>query len=282
MAEDGRHGGQAIDAPGVRESLRSYRRHAAAITLSGSVLLIGASIAATIVEDRAAALERMGNRVQGEILATTPASAHFGSGSIEVLFTYQGDRHTTVVHLTDSSPSYKTGQTVTVLVDPTNSQHISVTGETNQSQLTVLPMVFALAFGGMGLVIGVAALARAQRQQKRLRGGPWRQVTVRCHQVRATGSARTVLLIEEGGDEHVLALTNMITGRLARTQLPTTRNADVVGDTSRYVVIRAQGCNALSSARRPRTARARRRWTVALHQVQTQTFPHCDPLTPTL
>ena len=54
----------------MRGALRVDRRHAAAIALIGTVLLVGFLIAATVVQDRAEALDRAGTRLQGEVVGT--------------------------------------------------------------------------------------------------------------------------------------------------------------------------------------------------------------------
>jgi hypothetical protein len=45
------------------------------------------------------------------------------------------------------------GNAVIVLVDPSNLEHVSVAGETNQSAWTTIPMIFALVLGAAGLAV---------------------------------------------------------------------------------------------------------------------------------
>ncbi|HSH58989.1 MAG TPA: DUF3592 domain-containing protein [Acidimicrobiales bacterium] len=250
----------ALDEAGVRDALRRYRRNASWILLAGTVLFVMFAIAATVVEGRAEELERSGIQVEGRVIDYSPGGRYV-SGTVEVEFYVGQERRTELVHLDDESPEYEVGQVVTVFVDRDDRSRVSVKGETNQSPWTVWPMIISLVAGVAGMITGGWSLLRARRQRKLLSRQPWRRVKLQYREIPGPrGSVRPLVLLADGGSEHLLTLTGMLRSRLGKTGLRMAREAEVVGEVPSYVVLRAAGSDTVVSARPPATKRARRRW----------------------
>lgn len=213
--------------------------------------LTGALIGIVIVENRAARLELTGERVQGLAVAV-------GSDSLVVAFPYHGEERTADIQLNDSSPAYIINQPVTVIVDYSDPEHLTIRGETNQSERTVFPMIVALVAGPFALLTGVWMLLRARRQAHVLRSGPWIRVRMRYH---ADMRKRPFVLIQDGvRDGSILLVANMSRWRLARARLPQASSVEVVRSPDRpgYVVMRSgSDSDILISARTPRSGEGR-------------------------
>ena len=241
----------AIEEPAVRRSLRGYRFRALLTLAFGLLALAGALIGIVIVESRAAQLELTGERFQGRVVSV-------GSDSLVVAFTYHGTERTAGIQLNDSSPTYTLNQPVTVIVDYADPEHLTIRGETNQSQGTVLPMIWAFVAGLFAVLMGVWMLFRARRQAHVLRSGPWRRVRMRYY---AELRKRPFFLIETGTrGGSILLLATMTRWRLARAHLPEASSVDLVEspDHPGYVVMRsASHPDILISARVPRGGESR-------------------------
>ena len=71
----------------------------------------------------------------------------FTTRTVDLTYVWSGRTLHAKVHLGDDSPNYHPGQTVDVIVDPKDPGHIALPGTSNQSPLTVWPMIFALVGG---------------------------------------------------------------------------------------------------------------------------------------
>jgi Protein of unknown function (DUF3592) len=122
-------------------ALRAYRRRCRRLLLVGLPCLIGFAVAANLVEGRASDLELTGARFPGTIVEVHQPRG-IGSGSLLVEFQPDtGAKRRATIRLNDGSPPYEAGGATAVIVDPNDPNHLSIPGETNQSSLTVLPMV---------------------------------------------------------------------------------------------------------------------------------------------
>ena len=256
---DDRQGGPAIDSPGVRASLAAARRRAWLVLAGGLVLFVAFVAAASIVEGRADELERSGERVDGIVVSYSPGT-RLVSERVDVQFTFDGVVRHERVHLDDSSPRYAEGQHVVVVVDADDPSHYTLTGETNQSDWTVWPMILALLAGAGGLIAGPSTLVRVRRQRRLLSSQPWRPINARYLEIRSGNSVRGLLRVTEDGVAHVLTLVSYARWNLRRLGLREFQNLEIVGELPGYVVVHATNCDRVVSARPPYSARTERRW----------------------
>lgn len=242
----------------ARRQLRRYRRKAWGWLALGIVLLLAVAIGAVVVDDRETRLERDGARVPGVVAEVGKLGE---GGRIVVAFEWDGRSRRTSIRLDAESPAYTKGQQTTVLVDRQDPDHVSIPGETNQSALTVWPMITALVLGCTLLVGGPWCLARARRQRRLLRRTSWRRLPCRYREIPSGRSIRSLLIVDEAdGSRSLLTLASAGRWRLRPSGLRETHEVDVAGDSSRYVVVRVPGRDLVLSARRPWTRRAARRW----------------------
>ena len=235
----------AWDEP-ARRALRSYRLRAWGLLAAGVVLLIGFMVAASVVEGRADKLDRTGAHVPGVI---TDVQGQGERGAVVVSFVWQGAGRSTRVHLNASSPRYRTGQDVDVVVDRADPDHVSLPGETNQSPATTYPMIFALVGGAVLLGAATASLFRARRQRRLLQRSTWRRTPVTYDEIRTRAGARPVLQIDSG----TVRLSTVPVWRLKKSGLRDATEVEVAGDVDRHAVVRVAG-GRLLSVRPPRNA----------------------------
>lgn len=250
---------RAIDAPGVRAALSRQRRQAWGVLVGGLLLFVGFVTAATVVADRTEELERDGVRVAGRVLSYSPGG-RLTSEHVDVEFTFGGERRTERVQLDDSSPIYEEEESVVVIVDPQNPSRLTIEGETNQSTWTVWLMIGAFLAGLIGIVAGPWVLFRTRRQRGLLSSAPWRDTEIQYIEVPSGNSVRGLVRIANGEGDHVLSLVSTARWNLARIGLRGAEEAQIVGDPSEYLVLRAGDGARLVSAKAPRTSRGHRRW----------------------
>ena len=248
-------GDQALRQPATARALRTYRRRALLQLLAGFALLVIFGVAASPVHNDYDRLERSGLHVTGQVTAA-------GHGrSIAVVWDDAGRARTLHVRLDSSSPTYRIGQVVVVLVDPHDVSRATIKGEKNLRPLNTLGFV-ALVAGGMLIFTGVYALARGRRQRRLLSTQLWRRVPVAYGRMpvagRMVGGGEPALYLRN--DDQVLKLAATSRWRLRRSGLPSAEEVDIAGDVSGYVVVRAAGSEVLMSARPPTRAAARERW----------------------
>lgn len=249
----------ALDAPGVRAALDRYRRNALLILIGGAVLLIAFLVAVVRVERAAAELERTGYRVPGEVVDVDPGMRT--PGSIDVSYAYRDVRRTVVIHLDSESPDYEVGDAVEVLIDRDDLDHVSVSGETNQSPWTVWPMIGALIGGLVAAIAGGRSLGRVVRQRRLLAAEPWWRTPARyCAVPRGRGAVRGVVLIEHEGLRRIFTVPDVTPSRLRRAALRDRHDIELVGDVGGWIVLRSPGNPVVLSASRPARKGSRRRW----------------------
>lgn len=242
----------------ARQELHTYRRHAWIFVAAGLALLVGFVVAASWVAGAAEELEETGARVPGTVVERRGSGE---DGSIVVEFSWEEELRTEVVQLDAESPRYQRHQPVTVLVDRDNPGRVSVLGEWNQSELTVLPMVLALV-GGVGMLItGVWGLVRARRQRRLLERTGWRRVACCYAEINSGRSVRALVVLDEAdGSKPVLTLASVGRWRLGKSGFRQATAVDVAGSSNDYVVLRAPDEGPLMTARPPATRRAEKRW----------------------
>lgn len=255
----GPDGPPALDAE-ARAFLRRYRQRCWIWTGAGFVFLVVFTVAATVVADREEHLESNGEQVPGTVVNVRGQGER---GAIDVSFVWRGNPRRERIHLDAESPLYRTGQAVVVLVDPDDPKHVSVPGETNQSPLTVWPMIFALVGSVLALITGMWGLVRSARQRNVLSTFSWRPVPGRHVVIPGfRGSIRAVVLLrpKEAPEGYVLTFVSMLRWRVGRLGFPAGGEFDVAGPVPGYVVIRSRASGALVSARPPYTRGSERRW----------------------
>jgi hypothetical protein len=246
------------------KELRSYRRRAWLWTACGSVLLTGFTVAASVVADRSEELERAGARVPGTVVATHGQGER---GSVEVTFSWNDELRRERVHLDAESRRYQVGERVTVLVDRDDPDHFSLSGETNQSPVTVWPMILLFVGASLALCIGIGALVRSARQRTILQAFSWRSLAASYVEIPGyRGSVRALLLLKPAQlpEGVILTLAETARWRLSQTGLRQADTVQVAGPLPGYVVVRALGRVALVSARPPFSRRTERKWREAM------------------
>lgn len=250
---------RAIDAPGIRGALRSYRRNAAVITLLGVVLVVGFVVLANRLETDSEQLERTGVRVPGRVVDVDPGFRN--PGSIDVAFAVAGEQRAARIALDSSTHDYVVGQPVVVVIDREDPDHLSIVGESNDPPGVVLMMAMALVAGGFAVGIGATSLARVARQWRLLAAEPWRRVPARVRDVPVgRGAVRRVILIDEGRQLRIFTVAGTRRTRLARAGIQDRQDLELVGRLDGHIVVRAVRGVVVLSASRPRRAAARRRW----------------------
>jgi len=182
-------------------------------------------------------------------------------GSIDVTYRYLDVAHEKRINLDSESPEYHVGDQVTVLIDRNDLGHVTVLGETNQSPLTVWPMVAALIAGCVAVPVGAVSLLRVRRQRKLLAAEPWRRMPARYREVpRGRGAVRGVILVEEGRTRRIFTIPDTLRSRLRRAGLRDHGDIELVGDVGGRIVVRAVRGTTFLTAERPRRQGARLRW----------------------
>jgi hypothetical protein len=154
-------------------ALRAYRRRCRRLLFVGLPCLIAFIVATNLVYGRASDLERTGVRYPGTIVEVDQAR---GTGSGSLIVEFQADmgvKRWATIRLNDGSPHYGAGEPTVVIVDPNDPDHLSIPGETNQSRISVLPMIALLVAGGLLTIAGIGGLLRARRQASMLRRSGW-------------------------------------------------------------------------------------------------------------
>ena len=209
--------------------------------------MIAFIVAASLVESRAMRLESMGLRYPGTIVEVQQ-SRGFGSGSLVVEFQERGVRRRASITLNDSSPAYEVDSPTVVLVDRNDPKHLSIEGETNQSNPTVIPMIALLIAGLFGTTGGIGGLLRASRQASILHGSAW----VLRHGSFAPSQFFPRIALYDGGRTTSLALCMVFNTTPAKAGIVGATQFFVAGDPSGYCVVRVPYSDRMLSARPPR------------------------------
>lgn len=139
----------------------------AVVLLSVTVLLIH------LDDQRVDDLTRQGERVVGQVTACgCPGSNH-----IEVGYRWDGHDHIERVNLS-SDVTYRLGQRVTVLIDPSDPSNMTVAGEDNSSKRLEGFLLAMMVVGVAALVWGLLALVSVRRKRRALRSQAWEPVTL--------------------------------------------------------------------------------------------------------
>lgn len=204
--------GHALDDL-ARRALKRARRWGLLLITGAAVLFFVASIPITLVQGRADDLTRNGARVAGVV---TRCSCPSGD-SIDVAFTWQGRQRLERVNLDDSSPSYRRGQTVVVLVDPSNPVNMTVKGEDNEpGWVTALILSMMVTTAGLA-VSGLAMLVSTWRKRRLLRAHHWQPVTL--GRVALSGNQTWWVAVQTGdGQWRDGKVSGMLPGRLRRVE----------------------------------------------------------------
>lgn len=252
-------GPPALDEAAITE-LRRYRRRAWIWTAVGVVLLAAFLVAVTNLYDDADELEQTGTRVPGTV---ENVRGHGERGSVSVAFEYDGVARRETINLDAESHDYELGHPVTVIIDPDDPQHVTLPGETNQSEWGVFVFAILLVAGVGMILIGIGSIVRSNHQRVVLSTFPWRSLPVRYAEIPGPrGSVRSILLVlpPDLVQGVVLTLAGTTRWRLPRAAMAASPVCDIAGPLPGYVVLRTPGNPALYSARPPYWSRAERKW----------------------
>jgi hypothetical protein len=260
----------------ARANLRRRRRLGWLTVVAGLALFVGFVIAVGVVERRRHDLQRYGVRVLGSV---TETHGYGEGGSIEVEYLWQAAPRTITVHLVHSSPRYQVGQTVVVLVDPSDNSRVSVRGETNQSPWTVMPMIGAFVGAILFVVIGGQLVVRVRRQQTLLEREPWQRMPIRFAEIGSGASRRVLVRLEPPDAEPEIHRLTMIP-KWAR---PLARRREAVeAEVARHdrsAIVRVPPSDALVSTRRGYRGQPPQSWERAFDPTPAEPDWH-DPFAP--
>jgi hypothetical protein len=249
---------RAIDAPGVRTGLR--RKQAARLLVIALGVITVAAGAIGIGHHRRGAdtLRHNGVEVTGRVVAK-------GSDSVTVSYAFNGRARSFTAPLGDSAPGFRVGQRILILVDPNDPDRRLVQGQAQSTDWLPILLGAVIAIGGLAVIVGIVGLARGSRETRLLRTGEWRRVGLRTARRPALpGLGRHVILVNETGREHVLGITSTGLGDGAMRALHGRDRAEIVGDPTERIVLRAEGDRRVVSARRAPNRTVDRRWRLAL------------------
>ena len=164
-----------LRALGVRERRWSRCRAWLSLTLLGITMLIAFLVLVDHYEGRALALQSSGVRVegvvtrvigQGEVVFTKQGEVKT-DGAVYVRYVYAGQTFNTHIYLSDTSPTYQAGETVTVTLDPSDPQVATVGGSDNLGPALVTLLTVLLLGGGFAVVLGLWKLVRMGLARRR-------------------------------------------------------------------------------------------------------------------
>lgn len=128
------------------------------IMLAGLVLLAGFAFGAIALDERAAEFEARGTRVPGVVVGvhggfrqSWTADVRYRVGNVEKEGTIR----------TDSNPTFKAGDSITVIYDPSDQERIAAPGFPNDPTGAVVVMALALLAGLSTFIVGLVRLVRA-------------------------------------------------------------------------------------------------------------------------
>lgn len=257
----GEGGTPAIESDRFRAGLRRHLISSFGVTLVGLALLAVFVVMADSSGRRSDRLAREGVEVDGRIIDVDP-TAGLTIGTIDVEFLFQDRIRQERVFLNSDSPRYELGESVTVLVDPTDANRVTVAGESNGAPAFVWPMIIALILGLLASLSGAFAIYQNWRQRKILAEHSWRTVAILYRD--APGSrkliARPFVQVSQYRSDMVLRLVDAPTLRIKKSGLPTATHALVACDDKGRFVVRPAGSDAAFLARAPRRTRQQRDW----------------------
>jgi hypothetical protein len=194
-------------------------------------------------------------------------------GSVRVSFEYEGAARRETINLDAESRRYEVGQPVTVIVDPDDPAHVTLPGETDQSEWGVVAFVVLLVGGAGTVLTAVWSLVRSNRQRAVLLRFPWRTLPVRFAQISGPrGAVRAVLLVvtPDRAEGVVLTLASTTRWRLPQAAETASLECHIAGPLPGYAVIRTPQSSKLLSARPPYWSRSERKWRRALEEPDSQ------------
>lgn len=242
---------------GTRSAWARYRRNAWLLAVASLVPVVVATTILDVSGRPLRELEASGDRVPG-VVTERSRGARTG-GSVRFQFEYRGELRSGKVNLTSFGTQYRTGDPVTVLVDPRNPTNLTLEGERNVSRVVEALTGMVMFTAGLLLVTGLGGALRARRQRRQLRRAPWRTVEALVRVRRSFGEPRVLIELRLPGDRTVLVgLVRSLQSAPEESRRP--QRVDVVGGGRGYWVVRMSPARPLLSAREPFTPWGRRRW----------------------
>ncbi len=179
---------------------------------------------------------------------------------VTVEYSHRGQVRTGRVFLTADSRRYRSGQAVTVLVDPANPDRVTVVGEDNDPPWLVLPFVFSLIAGFIAVGSGFGVLRRVGRMEEVLARSTFVSV---ANGLTLDDPGRPMVTYSAAFDhpecDLPLKVAEGLKWRLGRSGLKEADSVEVAGDPTDWVVLRSPATGVLFLARLSARNRRRRR-----------------------
>lgn len=156
------------------------------------LVLVGATIGLTALDESAAKLLATGTRVQGTVLTVDNPSK--GGSSMVVTYVVGGTPYNAEI---DDVSGYNPGKAVTVIYDPADPKHVRTDREDNESSssaLFVIPELVAL----VALARATAGLVKWGRRTRALRRAGWEPGKANTVRFSANTSGRITVRFASG------------------------------------------------------------------------------------
>jgi uncharacterized protein DUF3592 len=257
--------GPALSDSRTAHALRRYRLVGWLSVVIGVAAFISSLVVISDQANAANELLRIGRQTPGVVTHYSPGFGNYTDGYFDVTYVADGARRSGVVHLTETSASYRVGEHVTVVYDPKQPTRIRTPQEQNEPASTVWPIIIGMV-GGLGLLIGGwIVLVHHGRWKRVLERGSW--VAYHSRYVRPRGGTPGFVLTpteDSATGPFAVRLQAISRWRLARLARSAPQTVWVAGDPHVDAVIGLPATGEVFGASPPR-GRAGRRFVKALH-----------------
>ncbi len=264
----------AFDERRTRASHRIYLASRFMLLLAGISLLGMATAGAIRSGDRTENLEQTGYQVTG-VIDSFGGNGLLGGDTVIVRFRSNGQDRNEAIQLNDSSPRYGVGQSVEVLIDPSNPASLTLRGESNDPRTDVWLFSFGFVFGTLALGFVPAGFLAAGRQRRLFLEENWRDASFKHGCAGYGRNQRHVIRMTEGADTHVVSVAAMTPWTLPGAKLRRGGALEVIGDCGRHGIIRFENSRRLFHVWSPRRSSTRNRWSTAIDRANSERKGHC-------
>lgn len=241
----------------TRDEWQAYRRVGAVWIFIGALMLVPVFVIPTYMEQRGDDLLRDAERVTGAVVGTRGVF----NRAITVEYEYHGATQKARINLSSSSPGYKPGQELTLLVDSGNPGNVRTLEEPNDPLWAVGIFVITAAASPSLIVGGWIVRRRARRWRRGLERAPWAPIEVEHAIARVAGHPQLVVRLQDGNGLHIMAPAAQT--KWARRHLEHAAQLHIVWFERSRAVVTAEPGESMSELYTTRRTRKLRAWRAA-------------------
>ncbi len=251
-----------LDAPEVREGLRSRRRAWLSLALLGAAMLIGCCVLVNHVDSPASTLASSGVYAEGVVTTVMGQGEAPADGAIDVRYNYAGRTFDAHIYRDDDSPTYRVGEAVIVTLEPAHPQVATVGGSDNLAPGVVWLLIVLLVGGVVAVVLGVALLIAVRQDRRIAAANPWCVERVSWRVFSPIGSAVWLYRFEGLPGCPIVRGRRIAKGRPGGDAATPEGVIDLqmAGDPGKAALLRVPGSRRLVRVRPPRGGRVTRQW----------------------